>query len=59
MQPIDFLVLAIYFALEAFARVGGTPLAYFFLALALLIGRLLTGGSIRLVIERKTAPAAS
>jgi hypothetical protein len=56
MQPIDFLVLAIYFALEAFARVGGTPLALFFLALALLVGRLLTGGSITIVLVRKSGP---
>ena len=53
MQPIDFLILAIYFALEAFGHVTPSPIAYFLLALALLIGRLLTGGSISLVIVKK------
>jgi hypothetical protein len=57
MQPIDFLILAIYFALEAFAHIGGSALGYFFLALALLIGRLLTGGSITLVIVQRKAAA--
>jgi hypothetical protein len=55
MQPIDFLILAIYFALEAFGHVTPSPIAYFFLALALLLGRLLTGGSIVIVIARKPA----
>ena len=53
MLPIDFLVLAIYFLLEAFGHVVPSPMAYFFLSLALLIGRLLTGGSIALVIKRQ------
>jgi hypothetical protein len=53
MQPIDFLVLAIYFALEALGHAAPSPVAYFFLSLALLIGRLLTGGSISIVVIRK------
>jgi hypothetical protein len=58
MQPIDFLIFAIYFALEAFGHVTPSAITYFFLALALLIGRLITGGSIVIVITRKTPPPA-
>jgi hypothetical protein len=58
MQPIDFLILAIYFLLEAFGHVAPTPMAYFFLALALLLGRLLTGGTISFVIVKKEAKTA-
>lgn len=52
MQPIDFLILTIYFAIEQFAHVS---LGYFWLALALFLGRMLTGGTITFVVARKTA----
>lgn len=52
MEPIDFLVFTGYFALEQF---GHITLGYFWLALALFLGRMLTGGSIKIVIQRKAA----
>lgn len=56
MQPIDFLILAVFELLIAFGHASTSPMALFFLFLALLIGRLITGGSIQIVIKQPVPP---